>query len=122
MQVRTELHSGVGALTLQVDGAPFYAEIANTAAEREQGLMGRSTLAENQGMLFVFDPPQQASFWMVNTLLPLDVGFFSADGRLREVASLTPLDPTIIRSTRSDIKFALEVNAGWFGRHRLEQL
>ena len=68
-------------------------------------------------MLFVFDRPKQMSFWMRNTHLPLDIGFLTSDGVLREIYPLYPHDENSRKSIRSDLVFALEVNQGWFKRH-----
>ena len=70
-------------------------EIADDAAERAQGLMGRTELPAGQGMLFVYETPRPASFWMKNTLIPLDMLFFDARGVLRHVhPKARPLDLT----------------------------
>ena len=72
-------------------------EIADDAAERAQGLMGRTALPEGHGMLFVYESARPASFWMKDTLIPLDMLFFDAAGRLRHVhPQATPLDLTPI--------------------------
>jgi hypothetical protein len=92
-------------------------EVASTPEETQKGLMFREELPENQGMLFTFNQPQRVSFWMANTSIPLDIGFFTADGKLREVHSLNPFDLTSVFSKRDDIQYALEVNRGWFGHH-----
>lgn len=60
-------------------------EIADTPQSRAQGLMGREVLPQGQGMLFVYETPQPTAFWMKNTLIPLDMLFFDASGRLRHV-------------------------------------
>jgi uncharacterized membrane protein (UPF0127 family) len=96
--------------------ARFTVELADTAAERAQGLMFRETLPSAAGMLFVYDRPQQASFWMKNTLIPLDMIFTDAAGRVTRVHSnaipqdLTPIDGGM------DVAAVLEINGGLASR------
>jgi uncharacterized membrane protein (UPF0127 family) len=74
----------------------FTVEVAGTPEQQERGLMFRTSLAGDRGMIFPYDPPQEASFWMKNTLIPLDMVFIGADGRVvRVAANATPmsLDP-----------------------------
>jgi len=95
-------------------------ELAIDPATQAKGLMYRNSLPENQGMLFIFDRPKQMSFWMRNTHIPLDIGYFTADGVLREIYPLYPHDETSRRSIRSDLLFALEVNQGWYEKHNVK--
>ena len=67
----------------------FCVEVARTDAEQAQGLMFRKALAPNAGMIFPMDPPRFASFWMKNTLIPLDIIFIRADGRIARIAART---------------------------------
>lgn len=67
-----------------------WAEIADTPEERQVGLMDRTYLPENTGMLFVFEKELVVYFWMKNTLIPLDIVFFQADG---QYVSSTPMVP-----------------------------
>jgi uncharacterized membrane protein (UPF0127 family) len=71
-------------------------EAADTAKEREKGLMGRSSLAENMGMFFAFKDPQVMQFWMKNTLIPLEILFFDAEGNFVNVATMEPCQPMTI--------------------------
>lgn len=99
---------------MEVGGKPFKAQVAVYDDEKARGLMFRRELEEDSGMFFIYDVPVQASFWMKNTLIPLDIGFFDADGTLTEVKSMYPNNLNSVRSSRSDIVYCLEMNAGWF--------
>jgi uncharacterized membrane protein (UPF0127 family) len=85
-------------LTIQSRGRThrFTVEVARTPEQQAQGLMHRQSLAPDRGMLFPYDPPQPASFWMKNTLIPLDIIFIREDGTVARVAENTvplSLDP-----------------------------
>ena len=74
----------------------FTVEVARTPEQQAMGLMHRQSLAPDRGMLFPYDPPQNASFWMKNTLIPLDIIFIREDGTVARVAENTvplSLDP-----------------------------
>lgn len=92
--------------------ARFSVEVADSGAERAQGLMFRKEMASMAGMLFVYESPRAVSFWMKNTLIPLDMIFADASGtvtRIHENAvpgNLVPVDGG------KDVQFVLEVNAG----------
>jgi len=107
-QVRTEV------LTIETQGGPvrFSVEIADDAAEQERGLMFRREMARDHGMLFDLPEPFMASFWMRNTIIPLDIIFIGADGRILNIAErTTPYSEAPINAiglTRG----VLEINAG----------
>jgi uncharacterized protein len=88
-------------------------EIANDDAERTRGLMERTELPENAGMLFVFGREQPLSFWMRNTLIPLSVAYIDAEGRIVDIDDMQPLDETQHPSDEP-ARYALEVNQGFF--------
>lgn len=92
--------------------ASFAVELALTPEERGRGLMFRESMPNNAGMLFIFDPPRAVSFWMRNTLIPLDMVFADRDGVVQRVHSnAIPGDETGI-SGGDDVYAVLEVNAG----------
>jgi len=99
---------------LRIGPATMQAELALDPATQQKGLMYRESLGVNEGMLFVSESPRPHSFWMRNTSIPLDIGFFSADGILREVYPLFPRVEEPVQSRRDDIVFALETNRGWY--------
>jgi len=72
----------------------FTVEVAATPGQQERGLMFVRSLAPDRGMIFPYDPPQQVSFWMKNTLIPLDMIFIRADGTIARIATAKPLDET----------------------------
>ena len=96
--------------------AQFSVEVVDTPAERARGLMFREGMARSAGMLFVYEAPQAAVFWMENTLIPLDMIFADASGRVTHVHSdARPLDRTPIDGGEG-VQFVLEVNGGLAAR------
>ena len=92
--------------------ARFNVELADTDAERAQGLMNREKLSRSAGMLFVYEKPRAASFWMKNTLIPLDMIFVDSSGKVTKVHSRAkPLDKTTIDGGKN-VTFVLEINGG----------
>jgi uncharacterized protein len=90
----------------------FRVEVADEAAERSKGLMFRDHMASSAGMLFVYPAPQRAIFWMKNTLIPLDMVFFDATGRVTRVRpDAVPEDQTPIDGG-DGVVAVLEINGG----------
>ncbi|TGL25578.1 DUF192 domain-containing protein [Leptospira yanagawae] len=94
-------------------------EIANTPSTRATGLMYRTKLGEDEGMLFVFPKPEYLNFWMKNTLIPLSIGYFSEDMRLLESFDMKPNQTEEVYNSRKPAMYALEVNQGWFAKHKI---
>ncbi len=99
-------------LRWQGGSARFSVELADTPALRETGLMNRPRMASSAGMLFAYQAPQQTYFWMKNTLIPLDMIFVDATGRVTRVypdavpQDLTPIDGG------AGVTYVLEINGG----------
>ena len=90
----------------------FIVEMASTVDEQATGLMNRSSLDPDRGMIFPFDPPRQASFWMKNTLIPLDMIFIRADGSIANIAPNTvPLSLEPVYSD-GEVTAVLEIAGG----------
>jgi uncharacterized membrane protein (UPF0127 family) len=111
-----------GALELRGPGgvARFSVEIADTDAERAQGLMFREHMATSAGMLFVYESPRTSAFWMKNTLIPLDMIFADETGLVTHVhANAIPQDTTPIPGG-DNVRFVLEINGGLAARMGIE--
>lgn len=99
--------------------ARFTIELADTDETRSYGLMNRTSMANSSGMLFVYDTPGVAAFWMKNTLIPLDMIFLDAQGKVRHIhENAIPGDLTTIYGG-DNIKAVLEINGGLSRRLRL---
>ncbi|MCW0199762.1 DUF192 domain-containing protein [Sphingopyxis sp.] len=99
----------------------FDVEVARTEAEQEQGLMFRTSLPANGGMLFPFAKPKLASFWMKNTLIPLDMVFVRADGSIDRIAENTipeSLEPVV---SGGEVAAVLELAGGTAARLGLDE-
>lgn len=90
----------------------FDVELATTPMQQARGLMYRESMAADAGMLFVFDQPRPASFWMKNTLISLDMLFIAADGRIVNIGERTvPLSTDSVPSD-GPVRAVLEINGG----------
>ncbi|MBO7516567.1 MAG: DUF192 domain-containing protein [Spirochaetia bacterium] len=106
--------------TIKINQWELTVEIADTQAAQEKGLMGRENMAEDHGMLFVYDRDSRKSFWMKNTLIPLSIAYIAADGTIREIYDMEPLSTRIVES-RYSVRYVLEVNQGAFLRHGIKE-
>jgi uncharacterized membrane protein (UPF0127 family) len=101
---------------LTIGAHKIQAEVAATDASRSNGLMNRTSLPDNHGMLFVFDGPTTTCFWMKNTPLPLSIAFIDSKGKIVNIADMQPhsLDS---HCPLAPVTHALEMQQGWFRQH-----
>ncbi len=90
----------------------FSIEIADDADEQARGLMFRPALPADAGMLFVYDRPRPANFWMRNTMIPLDMIFIDDTGRVESIAERTDPYSERVSSSQGDVRAVLEINGG----------
>jgi uncharacterized membrane protein (UPF0127 family) len=95
------------------------AQFAQTPEQREIGLMFRSAMSSNDGMLFAFERAGQQCFWMKNTLIPLDAAFVADDGAIVNIEHMKPqtLDA---HCSEKPVRFVLEMNDGWFAKRGIK--
>ena len=107
-------------LPLTVGDKKIDAQLAITTQEKRLGLMHRESMKPDNGMLFIFTEPDQMSFWMKNTRIPLDIAYITPDGVIREIYQMQPFDTSSIVSHRHDIQLALEMNQDWFAKNSID--
>jgi uncharacterized protein len=95
------------------------AELAVTPEQQMTGMMFRTAMGTNEGMLFVNDEPGMRCFWMRNTLLPLTIAFIDDDGTIVNLADMAPRSEASHCSAKP-VRFALEMNQGWFAKRGLK--
>ncbi|MBT4757223.1 MAG: DUF192 domain-containing protein [Opitutae bacterium] len=104
---------------ISIDGKHLQLQLALTQSEQSKGLMHRESMPTDHGMLFLFKQPNPRSFWMRNTSIPLDIGYFDATGRLLEIHALYPYDENSVPSRSQQVLIAIETNRGWFARNNI---
>jgi len=103
-------------LRLEIGETSLAVEVASDNPSRKLGLMNRPSLPESRGMLFMFPAVRAQRFWMRNTLIPLSIAFISDEGKILKIEHMKPKDLSSTRS-KDKVRYALEVNKGWFERH-----
>lgn len=92
--------------------ARFHVEVADSDNTRARGLMGRDSLLKFSGMIFIYDSPQIVSFWMKNTLIPLDLLYFKSDGTLLDIHENAVPGSLEALISSGPVQFVLEINGG----------
>ncbi len=110
----------LGTVDMSIKDKAFTLWIANDYGEQEKGLMGVTAeqMADlpngtRRGMIFIFDSAHELSFWMKDTIIPLDIAYVGADGTIVSTYTMAPLDDRYGQyPSREPARFAIEVNAG----------
>jgi len=98
---------------------PLQLEVPQNDGEFKLGLMFRESLEQDRGMLFVFENTDQHSFHMKNTFIPLDIAFINEEGTIESIKELDPMNPIPVYPD-GDVRYAIEVNRGWFAENGIE--
>ena len=104
------------------NGKTINLELAKTPQEQQKGLMFREHLDEDSGMLFIFQDEQIRSFWMKNTLIPIDIIFIDKNNIIIDIQTAQPCkkDPCPDYISKSPVKYVLEVNEGYAERNNIK--
>ncbi len=105
------------SISVAAKGARIVAEVATVPEARFCGLSRRSELPENHGMLFVFPDAKRLSFWMKDTRIPLSIAFIDDNGYIVDIQKMDPTPPTQSYYSPLPVRYALEVNQGWFEKN-----
>jgi uncharacterized membrane protein (UPF0127 family) len=121
---QTNVNDDVGpmkSVELHIGKATLNTQVAATGQQEERGLMFRTHMDDNDGMIFLLPSITHADFWMKNTLIPLSVAYIDKNGVILEIHDMQPADPklpdSLVPITHSDsdkVAYALEVNLHWF--------
>jgi uncharacterized protein len=116
----THAQSKLATLRLWLGASEVSAEMALTGLEQETGMMFRTNLDENAGMIFPLPHPQHADFWMKNCPLPLTAAYIDPHGQILEIRELHANDTNGVVAESPNILYVLEMNQGWFARHDIK--
>ena len=105
------------AATISIKGHALEVELATTTEARICGLSHRDKLPENNGMLFIYPTLGPRTFWMKDTHIPLSIAFFDDSGRILSIQHMTPIQTAERYHSLEPVRYALEVNQGWFAEH-----
>lgn len=109
----------IPTIHLKVSGHTLSAEVAYKKESRIRGLMYRSFMDKNSGMLFVFPETARHSMWMINTYIPLSIAFLDKNGIILNIIDMSPHTKTK-HTAASEAKYALEMNLGWFSAKNIK--
>jgi uncharacterized membrane protein (UPF0127 family) len=108
-----QVNTGLSTIELKAGIYRIQAELADTPKTREVGLMNRTSMPSNSGMLFLFEQKAVHCFWMNNTKIPLSIAFIADDGKIVNIEEMQA-ETTNNHCPRATVRYALEMNKQWF--------
>ncbi len=108
-----QVNVGLPTIELKTGIYRIQAELADTPKSREVGLMNRTSMPTNSGMLFVFEQKAGHCFWMNNTKIPLSIAFIADDGKIVNIDEMQA-ETTNNHCPTAPVRYALEMNKQWF--------
>jgi len=108
-----QVNTGLPTVELKIGIYRIQAELADTPKAREVGLMNRTSMPTNSGMLFIFEQKAGHCFWMNNTKIPLSIAFIADDGKIVNIEEMQS-GTTNSHCPKAAVRYALEMNKQWF--------
>ena len=108
-----QVNIGLPTIELKTGIYRIQAELADTPKAREVGLMNRTSMPTNSGMLFIFEQKAGHCFWMNNTKIPLSIAFIADDGKIVNIEEMQA-ETTNNHCPKAAVRYALEMNKQWF--------
>jgi hypothetical protein len=115
----TEAQPKLQTIPIYVGAETLNAELALTPEQEETGLMYRTNITDETAMIFVLPAPERASFWMTNCPMSLSAAYIGPDSVIEEIHHFEKNDNVPVFATNDNIQYVLEVNDGWFTRHKI---
>lgn len=121
VQAQTSLDDKVvfDRIAVEVGDKQLQLDYAHTFDQRARGLMHRTSMCTDCGMLFEFEFERYAGFWMKNTFIPLDIAYVDGDGVIADIKPMFPHNLEPVPSSKK-VLYAIEMNQGWFARNQIE--
>jgi len=116
----TEAQPKLQTMKLYIGPETMAAELALSPRQIQTGMMFRTNMDENAGMLFALPFNQRAAFWMKNCPYPLSAAYIDPDGIIQEVRVLEPFNTNAVIANSDNIRFVLETPQGWFDKHNIK--
>jgi uncharacterized membrane protein (UPF0127 family) len=117
----TQAQPKLQTMKLWIGPEEMVAELALTGKQQQTGMMFRTNMDENAGMLFPLPMTTRASFWMMNCPLPLSAAYIDPDGIIVEIHDFQAHNTNSVVASSENIRFVLETNQGWFKRHNIKE-
>lgn len=115
----TQAQPKLQTMKIYVQAQEMIVELAITPEQLHTGMMYRTNMADNTGMLFPLPYTQRASFWMKHCPLPLSAAYIDPEGVIQEIHELQPYNTNAVMAASDNIRFVLETPSGWFQKHHI---
>ena len=118
-RIPTQPNPRLQTMKLWVGPKSLVTELALSGLQQQTGMMFRTNMPEEEGMLFPSVYPEHKAFWMMNTRLPLSLAYIDPNGAILEIYDLEPFNTNSVESVSANVQYVLETTQGWFKRNNI---